>query len=62
MFYEKKQGLPQALAHGLRVNATDLKWMKYQSRDALIQLGKWAVQQDALTQAQIDAQPGTLTS
>ncbi len=82
VFHEKKQGLPQALAHGLalflnstdvdenfrrfnghtQVNATDLKGMKYPSRDALIQLGKWAMQQDALTQTQIDAKLGTLTA
>ena len=45
-----------------QVNATDLKGMKYPSRDALIQLGKWAMQQDALTQTQIDAKLGTLTA
>ena len=33
-----------------QVNATDLKLLKYPSRDALIQLGKWAAQQGELTQ------------
>ncbi|MDN8003130.1 Eco57I restriction-modification methylase domain-containing protein [Burkholderia multivorans] len=44
-----------------QVNATDLKLMKYPSRDVLIQLGEWAMQQGALSQAQIDAKLGTLT-
>lgn len=38
-----------------QVNATDLKRMKYPNRDALIQLGKWAMQQGTLAQDQIDA-------
>lgn len=45
-----------------QVNATDLKLMKYPSRDALIELGKWAMQQETLTQEQIDAKLGTLTA
>jgi adenine-specific DNA-methyltransferase len=45
-----------------QVNATDLKMMKYPSRDTLIELGKWAMQQGALTQEQIDAKLGTLTA
>jgi adenine-specific DNA-methyltransferase len=45
-----------------QVNATDLKLMKYPSRDALIQLGKWAIQQGTLTQEQIDTKLGTLTA
>ncbi len=45
-----------------QVNATDLKLMKYPSRDVLIELGKWAMQRGALTQAQIDAKLGTLTA
>jgi len=45
-----------------QVNATDLKTMKYPSRAALIQLGEWAMQQAALSQAQIDAKLGTLTA
>jgi len=44
-----------------QVNATDLRLMKYPSRDALIQLGQWAMQQGTLTQEQIDAKLGTLT-
>jgi hypothetical protein len=44
-----------------QVNATDLKLMKYPSRDALIQLGEWAMQHGTLTQDQIDAKLGTLT-
>lgn len=44
-----------------QVNATDLKLMKYPSRDALIQLGEWAIQQGTLTQDQIDAKLVTLT-
>jgi hypothetical protein len=44
-----------------QVNATDLKLMKYPSRESLIELGKWAMQQGALTQEQIDAKVGTLT-
>jgi hypothetical protein len=35
--------------------------MKYPSRESLIELGKWAMQQGALTQEQIDAKVGTLT-
>lgn len=44
-----------------QVNATDLKLMKYPSRETLIVLGEWAMQQGALTQEQIDAKLGTLT-
>ncbi len=44
-----------------QVNATDLKLMKYPSRDALFQLGEWAMQQGPLTQEQIDAKLETLT-
>ncbi len=44
-----------------QVNATDLKLMKYPSRDMLTQLGEWAMQQGTLTQDQIDAKLGTLT-
>jgi len=43
-----------------QVNATDLKLMKYPSRDALIRLGMWAMRQGTLTQEQIDAKIGTL--
>jgi tRNA1(Val) A37 N6-methylase TrmN6 len=45
-----------------QVNATDLKLMKYPSRDALIQLGEWAMQQGTLTQDLIDTKLGTLTA
>lgn len=44
-----------------QVNATDLKLMKYPSRDALIQLGEWAMQYSMLSQDQIDARLRTLT-
>lgn len=43
-----------------QVNATDLRLMKYPSRDTLIQLGEWAMKQGTLTQDQIDAKLGTL--
>lgn len=43
-----------------QVNATDLKRMKYPSRETLIGLGEWAMQQVTLTQEQIDAKIGTL--
>lgn len=44
-----------------QVNATDLKLMKFPSREALIQLGTWSMQQRALTQDQIDAKLEGLT-
>ncbi len=44
-----------------QVNATDLKLMKYPSRETLIELGEWVMQQGTLTQEQIDAKLGTLT-
>ncbi|WP_421282933.1 Eco57I restriction-modification methylase domain-containing protein [Aeromonas veronii] len=44
-----------------QVNATDLKLMKYPSRDTLTALGIWAMQQETLTQELIDAKLGTLT-
>ncbi|MDO5642269.1 MAG: Eco57I restriction-modification methylase domain-containing protein [Paracoccus sp. (in: a-proteobacteria)] len=43
-----------------QVNATDLKQMKYPSRDTLIQLGEWAMQHGTPTQDQIDAKLGSL--
>ena len=43
-----------------QVNATDLKLMKYPSRDALIQLGQWAKRHNKITQEMIDDQLGTL--
>lgn len=39
-----------------QVNATDLRLMRYPSREALIALGAWARQQTEITQAMIDAQ------
>lgn len=43
-----------------QVNATDLKMMKYPSRDVLITLGAWALRQGELTPATIDAKLGEL--
>ena len=45
-----------------QVNATDLKLMKYPSRDALIQLGKWAKRHSEITQEMIDEQLGKLSA
>ena len=39
-----------------QVNATDLRTMKYPSRDILIALGEWAMQQNSLSQQAIDEQ------
>lgn len=44
-----------------QVNATDLKLMKYPSRETLIELGDWATQQGTLAQDQIDAKLASLT-
>lgn len=44
-----------------QVNATDLRQMKYPSRDTLIRLGEWAMRQAELTQALIDARLGLLS-
>jgi len=43
-----------------QVNATDLKLMKYPSRETLIELGEWAMPRGTLTQEQIDAKLGSL--
>jgi len=43
-----------------QVNATDLKLMKYPSRCALIELGKWAKQRSNITQEMADEQLGNL--
>jgi adenine-specific DNA-methyltransferase len=43
-----------------QVNATDLRMMKYPSRKALIELGKWAMRRGDLTQTMIDAQLDSL--
>jgi adenine-specific DNA-methyltransferase len=45
-----------------QVNATDLRLMKYPSRDALVRLGKWAMKHANLTQEMIDAKLGGLTA
>lgn len=45
-----------------QVNATDLKLMKYPSREALIELGKWAKQQGEITQDAMDDQLGKLSA
>jgi tRNA1(Val) A37 N6-methylase TrmN6 len=43
-----------------QVNATDLKVMKYPSREILTQLGMWSKQQSKITQEMIDEQLGKL--
>lgn len=45
-----------------QVNATDLKLMKYPSRESLIALGQWAKQHREITQEMIDEQLGKLTA
>lgn len=45
-----------------QVNATDLRLMKYPSREALIEFGKWAKQHGEITQDMIDEQLGNLTA
>lgn len=45
-----------------QVNATDLKQMKYPSREALMELGEWAMQCGELTLTMIDDKLGTLTA
>jgi hypothetical protein len=45
-----------------QVNATDLKLMKYPSREALLKLGEWAMKNGELTQTMIDAQFEVLTA
>lgn len=44
-----------------QVNATDLKLMRYPSRETLTQLGVWAMAQGEITQELIDQQLGKLT-
>lgn len=44
-----------------QVNATDLTFMKYPSRDVLTHLGEWAMQQGDLTQSTIDDKFGAVT-
>jgi adenine-specific DNA-methyltransferase len=43
-----------------QVNATDLKMMKYPSRETLIELGIWAMQQQKLPQEMIDEKLGDI--
>ncbi|MFO7683115.1 MAG: Eco57I restriction-modification methylase domain-containing protein, partial [Chloroflexota bacterium] len=43
-----------------QVNATDLRLLKYPSREALMQLGEWAVQHQEITQSMIDKRLGML--
>jgi tRNA1(Val) A37 N6-methylase TrmN6 len=45
-----------------QVNATDLKQMKYPSRDTLTAVGEWAMRHKELTQTMIDAKLGALTT
>lgn len=45
-----------------QVNATDLRRIKYPSRNALIELGKWAMQRGELTQPMIDDKVTMLTA
>lgn len=44
-----------------QVNATDLRTMKYPSREALNELGKWAMRQEELRQSVIDEKVGSLS-
>jgi hypothetical protein len=43
-----------------QVNATDLRTMRYPSRQALVALGKWAKKNGPLSQEAIDAQVGAI--
>jgi hypothetical protein len=43
-----------------QVNATDLRWLMYPSRQTLLKLGEWAIKQKVLTQELIDAKVGVL--
>lgn len=45
-----------------QVNATDLRLLKYPSREALIELGEWAMQYDQLAQKTIDERFGAMTA
>jgi adenine-specific DNA-methyltransferase len=45
-----------------QVNATDLKQIKYPSREILISLGEWALNQLELTQESIDEKLETVTA
>lgn len=45
-----------------QVNATDLKRIKYPSRDTLVALGKWALEQAEITQDMIDEKLESITA
>ncbi len=45
-----------------QVNATDLRRMKYPSRNVLIELGRWAMQHETLTQSMIDERFGAVVA
>ena len=45
-----------------QVNATDLRLMKYPSREMLTKLGEWAMKQGNLTQTMIDARLGIVAT
>jgi len=45
-----------------QVNATDLKLIKYPPRETLMELGSWAMQQQTLTQEQMDAKLESLAA
>lgn len=45
-----------------QVNATDLRRMKYPSRNVLTDLGRWAMQHETLTQRMIDEQFGAVVA
>jgi len=45
-----------------QVNATDLKLIRYPSRETLIEFGKWGMKRSQLTQETIDEKFGILTS
>lgn len=45
-----------------QVNATDLRLMKYPSRNVLVGLGEWAMQQERLTQSLIDDKFGEVAA
>lgn len=82
VFHSRKQGLPEALAHGLatflntsavdesfrrfnghtQVNATDLRVMRYPSRQDLIALGEWAMRCHEPIQILIDEKFESLIS
>lgn len=45
-----------------QVNATDLRLIKYPSRDILVEIGEWAIQQQELKQTAIDRMLGSITT